>query len=114
MVLTAGLEALERAWRGNVKIAFGTDLLGSMHPHQSDEFRIRAQVQPAAEILRSATLVGAELLGRVGELGVLAEGAHADILLVDGNPMEDATVLAEPEAHLRTVIQAGRVVAGAG
>lgn len=109
-VLDAGLEALERAWRGGVKIAFGTDLLGSMHARQSDEFRIRAQVQPAAEILRSATVMGAELLGRVGELGVIAEGATGDVLLTSGNPLEDAQVLAHPGEHLRAVIKNGRVV----
>jgi imidazolonepropionase-like amidohydrolase len=112
IVLEAGLEALERAWKGGVKIAFGTDLLGSMHRHQSEEFRIRARVQPPAEVLRSATLVGAELLGRAGELGTIAEGAVADLLLVDGDPFADATVLARPGRHLRAVIQAGRVAVG--
>jgi len=112
IVLEAGLEALERAWKGGVKIAFGTDLLGSMHRHQSEEFRIRARVQPPAEVLRSATLVGAELLGRTGELGTVSEGAVADLLLVEGDPLADAGVLARPDRHLRTVIQAGRVVVG--
>lgn len=107
VVLDAGLEALERAWRGGVNIAFGTDLLGSMHRHQSQEFRIRAQVQPAAEVLASATVVGAQLLGREGELGVIAEGAVADLLVVDGNPLQDATVLAQPDRHLVAVLQAG-------
>ncbi len=112
IVLDAGLEALERAWKGGVKIAFGTDLLGSMHRHQSEEFRIRAQVQPPAEILRSATLVGAELLGRAGELGTISEGAVADLLLVDGDPLTDAAVLARPDRHQRMVIKTGRVMAG--
>ncbi|MGO1975303.1 MAG: amidohydrolase family protein [Propionibacteriaceae bacterium] len=108
-VLTAGLVALELAWKGGVKIVFGTDLLGGMQHHQSDEFRIRGQVIPAAEVLASATTVAAELLGREGELGVIAEGACADLLLVDGDPLADTAVLGEPENHLRTVIQDGRV-----
>lgn len=110
IVLDAGLEALERAWRGGVKVVFGTDLLGSMQVHQSDEFRIRGQVQPAAEILRSATVTAAELLGLSGEAGVVTEGALADLLVVDGNPLEDAEVLAQPEKSLSAVIQDGRVV----
>ncbi|AXH96411.1 metal-dependent hydrolase family protein [Ornithinimicrobium avium] len=109
-VLEAGLHALDRAAKGGVRIAFGTDLLGSMQPHQSEEFRIRAQVQSPAEVLASATLVGAQLLGREGELGAIAEGACADLLLVEGNPMEDAAVLAEPDRSLRMVVQDGRVV----
>ena len=111
VVLEAGLEALDRASRGGVRIAFGTDLLGTMQVHQSDEFRIRGKVQTAADVLRSATIVGAELLGRAGELGVVAEGAVADLLVVDGNPLADAAVLADP-ARVTAVIQGGRAVAG--
>ncbi len=109
IVLEAGLEALDRASRGGVQIAFGTDLLGTMHRHQSQEFRIRAQVQSPAEVLHSATLAAARLLGREGELGVVAEGAVADLLVVDGDPLEDVTVLADHERHLAAVVQAGRV-----
>ncbi len=109
VVLEAGLDALERAWRGGVKVVFGTDLLGSMQVHQSEEFRIRGQVQPAAEVLRSATVVAAELLGLGGEAGVVAEGAIADLLVVDGNPLENADVLASPERTVRAVIQDGHL-----
>lgn len=110
VVLDAGLEALERAWRGGVRIAFGTDLLGSMQVHQNDEFRIRGKVQPAGEVLRSATVVAAELLGLAGEAGVVEEGAVADLLLVEGNPLEDAEVLARPEDNVLAVVQDGRLV----
>lgn len=50
-----------------------------------------------AEALRSATAVGGELMGYGGELGVLRAGALADILLVDGNPLNDPTVLVGTE-----------------
>lgn len=110
IVLDAGLEALELAWRGGVKVVFGTDLLGSMQVHQSEEFRIRGRVQPAAEVLRSATVVAAELLGLAGEAGVVAEGAIADLLVVDGNPLEDVDVLARPDKTVRAVVQDGRLV----
>jgi len=109
-VLGAGLSALERAARGGVRIVYGSDLLGGMHRHQSSEFRLRAEVQPALEVLRSATTVAADLLGLTGEIGVVAPGAHADLLVVDGDPLEDAEVLAEPSAHLRAVVQGGRLV----
>ncbi|ANS79223.1 Prolidase [Serinicoccus hydrothermalis] len=109
-VLEAGLHALDLASRGGVKIALGTDLLGAMHRHQSQEFRIRAQVQSAPDILRSATLVGAELVEQTGTLGILAEGAAADLVLLRADPLEDAHVLATPEQHVRMVVQRGRVV----
>lgn len=109
-VRDAGLSALERAWRGGVSIAFGTDLLGAMHAHQSEEFRIRAQVQPPAEVLKAATTTAANLLRMEGEIGVIAPGAHADLLVVDGDPLTDADVLADPDDHLRAVLQGGDMV----
>jgi imidazolonepropionase-like amidohydrolase len=109
-VLGEGLAALERAARGGVRIVFGTDLLGGMHRHQSHEFRLRAEVQPPLEIARSATIVAADLLGMTGQIGVVAPDAHADLLVVDGDPLEDAEVLADPAAYLRAVVQAGRLV----
>ncbi|UPK75366.1 amidohydrolase family protein [Nocardioidaceae bacterium SCSIO 66511] len=109
-VRDAGLAALERAWRGGVSVVFGTDLLGDMHVHQSEEFRIRGQVQPAADVLRSATVNAAELLRMEGEIGTLAPGAHGDLLVVDGDPLSDTDVLADPERNVLAVVKAGSVV----
>ena len=105
-VLNAGLAALETAHRGGVKIAYGTDLLGGMHRHQNEEFRIRGQVQAPLDVIRSATSVAADLLGMSGEIGTLRVGAHADLVVVDGDPLADLAVLAEP-SHIRHVIQSG-------
>ena len=109
-VLDAGLSALERAYRGGVRLGYGTDLLGGMHRHQNEEFRIRAQVLPPIDVIRSATSVAAELLMAGGQLGTLAVGAHADVIALDGDPLADISVLADPAAHLRLVVQAGAVV----
>jgi imidazolonepropionase-like amidohydrolase len=109
-VLDAGLHALELAHRGGARIAHGSDLLGGMQRHQSQEFRIRGDVLPALDVLRSATTVAAELLGLTGEIGELTPGAHADLVLVDGDPLTDVGVLAEPHQHLPVVVQGGRVV----
>jgi imidazolonepropionase-like amidohydrolase len=108
-VLERGLHALELAHRADVSIAYGTDLLGAMQRLQSHEFRIRREVQTAADIIRSATVIGARLVRLDGQIGVVAPGAWADLLVVDRNPMEDIGVLAEPEQHLRLVMKAGRV-----
>jgi imidazolonepropionase-like amidohydrolase len=108
-VLDAGLSALERAYRGGVRLGYGTDLLGGMHRHQNEEFRIRAQVLPPIDVIRSATSVAAELLMAGGQLGTLAVGAHADVIALDGDPLADISVLADPAAHLRLVVQAGAV-----
>ena len=108
-VLDAGLGALELAHRAGVPIVYGTDLLGGMHRRQLTELTLRAEVQPAAEVLRSATTVAARLLGLQGRVGVVAPGAFADLLLVDGNPLERLALLTEPERHLRLVMKAGAI-----
>jgi imidazolonepropionase-like amidohydrolase len=109
-VLETGLEAIRRAHEAGVKLVFGSDLLGGMQRHQNEEFRLLGRVQPAIDAIRAATVTAAELLGCVGELGVVAEGAHADLLLLDADPSRDIEVLADIQEHLVSVIQAGRVV----
>jgi imidazolonepropionase-like amidohydrolase len=108
-VLDAGRQALDAAYRGEVPIAFGTDLLGAMHQYQSREFALRSEVMPALEIVRSATTVGARLLRMEGQIGTLGPGAYADLLVVDGNPLEDIGLLARPERSLKLVMKAGRI-----
>lgn len=113
-VLDAGLRGLETAHRNGLDIAFGTDLLGSLQPHQLTELEIRAQVQQPSDIIRSATTVGARLLQAEGQLGTIAPGAHADLLAVDGNPLEDITVLTQPERYQRLVMSGGKPVRTGG
>jgi imidazolonepropionase-like amidohydrolase len=110
-VLDAGLGGLERAARGGVKLVYGSDLLGEMHRHQNREFKIRQQVQQPIDIIRAATANAAELLGMAGQIGTLQAGAHADLIVVDGDPLADIDVLAESE-HITHVVQAGRIVKG--
>ena len=98
---------LELARDAGVAVGFGTDLLGETHEQQSREFRIRAQVLTPLEILQSATLVNARILGREGELGVLEVGALADLLVVDGNPLDDLSLLEEQGKHLALVMKGG-------
>jgi imidazolonepropionase-like amidohydrolase len=88
-------------------MALGTDLLGAMHRRQSDEFVIRRQVLPAAEVLRSATSVAAALLNQEGALGVVAPGALADLILVDGDPVADIGVLTGQGERIPFVMKGG-------
>lgn len=106
-VLYAGLDALQLADRGGVDIAYGSDLLGGMRGWQSYEFAIRAKVQDAPSVLRSATSTAAKLLQKQGELGTIAEGAHADLLLMGANPLEDITTLSAPEQTIDHVFSRG-------
>lgn len=109
-VLDAGARAVELAYRAGVPLVYGTDLLGDMHSHQLDEFSLRAGIVGNADILRSATCTAAEAFGRAGEFGVVREGARADLIAVDGNPLDDLGVLQAPETNLRLILQGGAVV----
>jgi len=103
-----GIEAIRIAKAAGVPIAFGTDLLGHMHARQSSEFGLRLAAMSPAEILQSATSVGAELIGQSGKLGVIAPGAAADLLVVAGDPTRDLAPLQAPERGLLAVMKAGR------
>jgi imidazolonepropionase-like amidohydrolase len=108
-VLDAGLRALEMADRAGVSIAYGTDLLGAMHVFQNREFKIRAEVQPAASIVRAATITAARLLKMEGQVGAVGPGAYADLLILDANPLDDIGVLADPDAHLQLIMKGGEI-----
>ncbi|HVH82416.1 MAG TPA: amidohydrolase family protein [Stellaceae bacterium] len=106
-VREAGLHSLEILREAGVKIGYGTDLLGPMHRHQSREFVIRAEVMAPIEVIRSATITNAELLNRSGQLGVIAPGARADLLIVDGDPLADISLLDGQGEHLSVIMKDG-------
>ncbi|HXC89605.1 MAG TPA: amidohydrolase family protein [Stellaceae bacterium] len=106
-VREAGLRSLEILQRARVRIGFGTDLLGAMHRHQAHEFAIRAEAMAPFDIVRSATTINAELLNRVGELGVVAPGACADLIVLDGDPLADISLLDGQGEHLTHIMKDG-------
>ena len=107
-VRDAGLYALEKAHRGGVRIAFGTDLMGEMHAMQMLEFDLRAEIQAPIDIIRAATVTAAELFNMSGEIGVVTPGARADLLVVDGNPLDDLGLFQSDGRHLSLVMKDGR------
>ncbi len=106
-VREAGLRSLEILTAAEVKIGFGTDLLGPLHRHQSREFMIRAEAMSPFEIIRSATAVNAELLNRAGEIGMITPGARADLIVVDGDPLTDLGLLDGQGEHLSHIMKDG-------
>ena len=107
-VSEAGVASLETLRSAGVKMGFGTDLLGAMHEDQLTEFAIRARALPSVEILRQATSANAELLGRPRELGAVAPGALADLVVVDGDPVVDLGVLSGRGERIALVMKGGR------
>ncbi len=112
-VLEAGTGALRIAREVGLKMAFGTDLLGELHRYQLSEFALRGEVLSPGEMLAGATVVAAELMNMDGEIGVIAAGAFADLLVVDGDPLASAGLLAELDSHLVAVMKEGVFVKNA-
>ena len=105
-----GIEALGILREAGVMMAYGSDLLGPMHRHQSDEFVIRGRVMPAIEVIRSATVNAAKVVRQEGRLGVLAPGALADLVVVDGDPLADLSLLTGQGRHMPAIVKGGRFV----
>jgi imidazolonepropionase-like amidohydrolase len=95
-----------RAYKSGVKIAFGTDASVYRHGVNAKEFQYMVEAgMPALEALRAATLNAAELLGQTENLGSLEPGKFADVVAVDGNPLQDIGVMQQ----VRFVMKQGTV-----
>lgn len=108
LVIDGGLKSLEICKRAGVKVGYGSDLLGQLQVDQSREFLLRREVLSPIEILRQATLVGAEILRQEGKLGIVAPGAYADILVVDGDPIKKLELLTGQGEHMSVIMKAGQ------
>jgi imidazolonepropionase-like amidohydrolase len=107
LVIDGALKSLEICKRHGIPVAYGTDLLGQLQVAQSEEFTLRARVLSPAEIIRSATTIGAQVVRMEGKLGCLKAGAFADLLVVDGNPLKDLALLGDQGKHLSLIMKAG-------
>lgn len=112
-VLDVGTRSIEIARRAGVKMAFGSDLFRAPKEYQAEEFLVRAEVQPAAEIIRSATVIGAEVVRMEGRLGRVAPGHLADLLAIDGDPLADLRLLQDQGAHMPLIMKNGALVKNA-
>jgi len=102
------LESVRRAFRGGVRIAMGSDAVYSMFGQNTRELGwfVKAGMTPE-QALRTATTIGADLLGMSKELGRLSVGAFADIVAVDGDPLRNIETLF---TGVRWVVKNGVVV----
>ena len=102
-----------------IKMAFGMDTFGSLELQtlQSKEVLYRAKYYTPYEILKQATSDNAELFMlsgkrhpyQEGPLGVIKAGAYADLIIVEGNPLEDITLLSDPEKNFKVIMKDGKV-----
>jgi imidazolonepropionase-like amidohydrolase len=110
IVNEAGIAMLDICRQAGIRMGFGTDLMGELISAQSYEFALRAQVLAPMDIIRSATSINAEILGQTGRLGQIVPGAHADLLVVDGDPSRDISLLDERKQAISAVVQGGRFI----
>ena len=107
IVYASGLTSLEKATAAGVTMGFGTDLIGETQRLQNQELAIRAEIEPAANVLRSMWVVNARLCRMEGRIGVVAEGAQGDLVVSNVDPLEDLVAFADHERAFTHVIQAG-------
>ncbi len=109
MTNDAQRENFAKAVKAGVRIAFGTD--SGIYPHGMNaknlDFHVRFGQTPI-EAIRSATVVSAELLGWDDRVGSLRPGRYADLVAVDGDPLDDVTILED----VPFVMKGGEVVKG--
>jgi imidazolonepropionase-like amidohydrolase len=108
-VREAGLRSLEIYRDADVKMGFGSDLLGPSQRLQSDEFRIRSEVLGNKAALLAATTTAAEVLGLPDKLGCIAPGAWADMIVVDGNPLADISCMLGQGERIPLVMKSGEI-----
>jgi imidazolonepropionase-like amidohydrolase len=112
---------MEYAVKHKVKMVFGTDLLSNWEAaviydkDANQEFKWLAKFMPNVEVLKMATSNAGELAQlsgpnnpyKDGPTGVVAEGAYADLLLVEGNPLEDIMLMTDPGANFKIIMKDG-------
>lgn len=109
-VREAGLERLEKMHAAGVLMGYGSDLLGGMQTEQSGEFTLRGRYLPADAVIRSATVDAAKVLRMEGQIGTIAPGAFADIVAVEGNPLENLELLTNQGAHMPLIMKNGTAI----
>ncbi|GFG63289.1 hydrolase [Mycobacterium kubicae] len=114
--------AYQLAIKHGAKIAFGTDTLfdAELASRQGAQLAKLTRWFTPAEALQQATIRNAELLAMSGprnpypgQLGVVTEGALADLILVDGDPVADISLIARPDEAFTAIIKDGQLVKGA-
>ena len=103
-------DALDQSNKAGVKLGLGTDLFGQLHGRELDELRERAKIDGSLNALRSATSVNAEIMDKQGELGVIKQGALADVIAIRGNPVENIALFEDPNSAIGLIMLGGQTV----
>lgn len=115
-VLAGQDRLMEYIRKYDVETGFGTDLVFGTHVHLAEELVARTDYFSPGRILRQATSESARILRRAGELdpwdgrlGEIREGFLADLLLIEGDPFEEISILTRPEESLMLIMKGGEI-----
>lgn len=104
-------KSVEYLYRAGARMGMGTDLFEERyHPMQSREFEFRADIVKPLDLLRSATSVNAEIMQKQGQIGVIAPGAYADFVAINGNPLDDISLMSDPDKNFAMIMKGGDFV----
>lgn len=110
LVHEAGRRALDHACTAGVRIGSGSDILGPYHHLMGRELALKAAAMGPMAAIEAATRVNAEIIGRQDTLGTLEAGKDADLIVVDGNPLEDPSLWEQGLERVVFVMKEGRVM----
>jgi imidazolonepropionase-like amidohydrolase len=106
-VLASGLRSLEIALGNGVNVGYGTDLCWSPKSYQGDGLLIHQRVCGPAEALRHATINNAKIVRMERKIGEIVEGAFADFVIVESNPLDGLECFSKDQNRVVAVIQSG-------
>lgn len=107
-VLKSAYTSLEILVAAGAKIGSGSDVLGIHQPLRSRELEFKSRILGPLDTITATTRTNAEILGRGSDLGTIDIGKIADLIIVDGDPLDDITVLAHTD-RIHYVIAAGQI-----
>lgn len=106
-LLQSGLESIDIARSAGVITGHGTDLHHTVQHRQPEELLLRRLVMNNLEIIQAATLGNAAIMGIGDEIGSITEGRIADLIVLNGDPIENIEVLCTPDRNLAVVVRGG-------
>src|SRR5215470_10488824 len=107
VVMPAARLNIARAFKADVKVAFGTDAAVYPHGLNAREFAVMVKLgMPPMQAIKSATINAADLIGWSDKVGLLEPGKWADLIALDGDPLKDVTALQQ----VKFVMKGGEIV----
>ena len=109
-VSVGAYRSLESAYRADVKIGSGSDLVGPFQHLKGRELMLKAKIMGPMKAIVSATRTNSELLGLSDHLGTVEPGKWADLIVVDGNPLEDLSLFENGMERVLLVMKQGTIM----